>query len=792
MEKLNQEKVDEPKSPLQGDRGLHVLGIRHHGPGSARSVRNYLEELKPDIVLVEGPPEADAILQWALHEELKPPVALLCYVPDNPRQSVFYPFAEFSPEWQAILFAKQQNIPVRFFDLPVAHQFALENKEDKGEKEEKENGNEGKEKKEENGAGNDDSSSQNEGDAATAEPTEPVVAIRKDPIAYLAEAAGYEDGEVWWEQMFEYRRNCEDVFNAVTEAMQSLREHLPAKEDRREALREAYMRRMIRQAQRELYTTVAVVCGAWHAPALLNPSKQKDDDALLKGLPKTKVDCTWIPWTYNRLSYASGYGAGIPSPGWYEHTWQHPHDHGTRWMSKVAALFRKHGMDTSVAHVIEAVRLSENLASLRGLNKAGLEELNEATLSVLCNGETILLQLLHDELIVSPKIGEVPEDIPKPPLQVDIEKTQKTLRLPATADFKDYTLDLRKETDLARSVFLHRLQLLDIRWGQSANVSSKGTFKEQWRLQWSPELSVQIIEKGAWGNTVEEAAAACVVHGAKDLKSLLAVADRLQEALPAELPLAVDALVRQLNNLSAASADVLALAEVVPPLVTIVRYGNVRKTDADLVLQIVSGLAARVCVGLLNAVTGLADEAATERLETVQAFNEALALLQEESLTADWQKTLRAVSAAEGAAPVISGYATRLLFDAKATGEALAKIFHYRMSAAAGPAKIAAWLEGFLRGSGSLLLVDNDLWALVNNWVASLDETTFTQALPLLRRTFAAFTQPERRKLGEKAKSGGASGLRTVQQSGVDEDRGRKGLPVVLQLLGLSQAGPQT
>ncbi len=86
-------------------------------------------------------------------------------------------------------------------------------------------------------------------------------------------------------------------------------------------------------------------------------------------------------------------------------------------------------MDTSVAHVIESVRLASSLASLRHLSKAGLEELNEATLSVLCNGEDILLRLVQDELIVSNKIGEVPVDIPKPPLQVDIEKLQKKLRL---------------------------------------------------------------------------------------------------------------------------------------------------------------------------------------------------------------------------------------------------------------------------------------------------------------------------------------------------------------------------
>src|SRR6185369_4229670 len=105
---------------------IHILGIRHHGPGSARNVKQFLEDIQPDIVLVEGPVEADGILQWASNKELKPPVAILCYHPDNPQHSSFYPFAEFSPEWQAIQYARKNNIHVRFMDLPVGQQFAVE------------------------------------------------------------------------------------------------------------------------------------------------------------------------------------------------------------------------------------------------------------------------------------------------------------------------------------------------------------------------------------------------------------------------------------------------------------------------------------------------------------------------------------------------------------------------------------------------------------------------------------------------------------------------------------------
>jgi len=129
------------------------------------------------------------------------------------------------------------------------------------------------------------------------------------------------------------------------------------------------------------------------------------------------------------------------------------------------------------------------------------------------------------------------------------------------------------------------------------------------------------------------------------------------------------------------------------------------------------------------------------------------------------------------------------LFDYKVLeGDELIRAFHFRMSSANTPDSNASWLEGFLKGSGSILLIDQDLWTLVSQWVGQLDSQAFVQVLPLLRRTFSGFSQPERRKLGEKVKTGGIStGIKIIQDNNVDMERGRKGIPIVLQLLGLKQ-----
>ena len=99
---------------------VQVFGIRHHGPGSARSLLRALEEYAPDAVLIEGPADADPLLDWVLADGMVPPVAVLAYAPEEPKIAAFWPFAVFSPEWQAMVWAREHDIEVGFCDLPAA------------------------------------------------------------------------------------------------------------------------------------------------------------------------------------------------------------------------------------------------------------------------------------------------------------------------------------------------------------------------------------------------------------------------------------------------------------------------------------------------------------------------------------------------------------------------------------------------------------------------------------------------------------------------------------------------
>ena len=727
---------------------VHLLGIRHHGPGSARNVVSFLKKTKPDMIFVEGPPEAEPLLQSVIQKEMKPPVALLAYNPENPKQAVFYPFAEFSAEWQAIYYGTEQNIPVRFFDMPLVHSFAMDKpkEEKKPEAIEKSPSTPLREHPSIPLRANDDAT------VTTEEETEVSPGYR-DPFSYLAEAEGYSDGELWWELHFESRNDNEDIFEAAKEAVSALRESFPGKGNRREKLREAFMRRGIRVAQKEGYNNIVVVCGAWHVPALENMPAQKEDNELIKGLPKTKAEVTWIPWTYNRLTYRSGYGAGVHSPGWYGHLWRYPKDDGTRWMSKVAKLLRKKNMDTSVAHVIEAVRLANALAALRNRSRAGLEELNEATVTVLGFGDEILLKLISEELIVSDKLGSVPDTVPKVPLLIDVERLQKKYRLSPTSEIKDLKLDLRESNDLAKSIFLHRILLLDVKWGHLTESRSKGTFKEEWQLMWDPEHIIDIIEKGIWGNTLEEAATNYLSHLSAEVDTASQLVELLEKSIPTDLPGAVEAMVQKLDTLAAATSDISELMKSVPGLANVVRYGNVRNTDLTSLKSMLDSIVVRICIGLHLTCINIDIDAAQEILEMVVKTDMSISLVNDHEMVKQWQEALWKIHSSHQSNPLIAGYTTRLLNDKRVLEyPEVEKQLSYYLSVTNAPADAAYWFEGFLRSSGTILLLDDNLWNLMNNWITTILEENFTELLPVLRRTFSEFTQVERRKIGEKAK----------------------------------------
>ena len=720
---------------------VRVLGIRHHGPGSARAVAAALADHDPDIVLIEGPPEADALVQW-VGKGLQPPVALLSYVVGDPTRAAYWPFAVFSPEWQALAWAVEHHREVRFMDLPAAVTLAPRDASPHvALPDAAENG------------GVDDPDGTEPAAEADRDPQNPPSEreqVRTDPIAVLARTAGYDDPERWWDDVVEARHGI-DPFDAITEAMAELRLYAPPprtyadqlEEDRREA----QMRTVLRAATRDR-ERVAVVCGAWHAPALVGKLPPAAHDAkLLRGLPKAKVAITWVPWTHSRLSAASGYGAGISSPGWYQHLFDATDHVVARWFTEVARVLRRHDLPVSSAHAIEATRLAETLAVMRGRPVAGLDEVQEAALAVMCAGAEPVLAFVTNDLVVGEQLGTVPDDAPLVPLDADLRQQARSSRLPIAPETKDLVLDLRKDTDRGKSRLLHRLRILGIPWGKAMAISGTGTFKEGWRVQWQPEFAVAIVVASGFGTTVESAAIACVIA---DPGPLADITGRIERALLADLPDALPSLLTALDQRAAHEADIAQLMEALPALVRSQRYGSVRGTDTSALGTVATRMLARVVAGLSAAIGGLSPEAAADLRPHLDAVSSTIGLLSDDA-RALWLDAIRHVLERADVPGLLSGRLTRTLLDAGEIETAEARGALGR-ALSHGPSVVerAAFAEGFLAGSALLLIHDRAILSLVDAWLADLGEGDFTETLPVLRRALGAYNKPERRALADR------------------------------------------
>ncbi len=766
--------------------GISVFGIRHHGPGCARSLRAALEALEPDIVLVEGPPDAQNVLPLLSHEGMKPPVALLIYAPDELKRAAYYPFTYFSPEWQALQYAAQHTIPARFMDLPQAIQLAREPQELVPHKTIPEP------IEEENTS----TANQTKQAEATldAPPAAVVPTLEDDPLAMLAQAAGYTDHELWWEREIEQRKDSSHLFEAILEAMSELRADKAPKNEE-EAQREAHMRQTIRAAQKEGFQRIAVVCGAWHAPVLLAPGPAKADAALLSGLKRIKVAATWIPWTNSRLSYRSGYGAGVTSPGWYEHLWTAADRITIRWLTRAAHLLREQGLDVSSASVIEAVRLSEALSALRDLPMPGLAEQHESIQTVLCHGNAAPMSLIRDKLEIGERLGEVPAETPAVPLQRDLEAKQRRLRLKPSAEIVTLDLDLRKDNERERSQLFHRLRLLGIAWGKQQNVSGKsGTFHEYWQIQWHVEFAVALIEANIWGNTVENAATAFVCHHAQSIQDLPQLSELLDKTMLAELAEAIDVLLQEIQKRAAISADVQHLMDSLPPLARVARYGNVRQTRAEQIFPVIDGLFERILIGLPGACASLDDEAARLMVVSIDKVQECVSLLNRSGQLEEWQGILRQLMESEGISGLIRGRCCRLLLEQNVlTEEELQRLTRLALATANPAPQAAAWIEGILHGSALTVLHQDGLWRALDRWLSELQAETFEALLPILRRAFSNFQPPERRQMGEKVKHLHTTGMETGHRgkrgnsdlSKINQERANSVLPVLAQIMGV-------
>ena len=694
---------------------FQIYGIRHHGAGSARNLMAALERQKPDLVMVECPADAQHLVAYISENLLDPPVAIMIYNQADLGEYAYYPFTSFSPEWRAFQFAIGRQIPIVFFDLPQAQSFCL-----------------------------------SEHRAIDTKARRFV----RDPFTYMARLAGFEDTERWWDAYIEMQNSAPQMFEVIIELMNEMRS---SSRDIKEInlIREAHMRQQMRKALNDGFRNIAVVCGAWHAPALIEieGSSKIEDQKLLARLKRVKTKCTWVPWSYNRIARHSGYEAGVVSPYWYEELFKAPEQAIFKWMSRAAHMMNQLGKKISPAHTIESSRLADALAHLRGRSQPGIKELFDAVATVYCNGEDKFVKLLKVKLLEGEKVGHVSDTIPTVPLRQDLESLVKKARL--TRDWKkqgwfEKKLDLRKASNLLASRLFHRLLLLEIPWAEEQEIMHNplGTFHEYWGLEWLPDYEIKIIEASMWGNTVAEACHNFTLQQLDQEDNFSDLGDLLYRVLHAHLPHLVEPVSKRIRDLGNLTTDAHLLMLILPPLLWSQRYGDTAQLDTSSVESLLTEIFPRICLLLPNQVQNLTQEVAHDFFEAIRDVHQSIQLMQRDDFIKQWWTALKNIVIADASHPLVKGCTMQILLAKKIWSEAVVfKKLKYELSSVRAAFDPAYFLEGLLHGGGWILVHRPNLYHLIDRWLMVQSEEQFMQYLPILRRAFSTFTPAEKKML---------------------------------------------
>lgn len=735
--------------------GVHIFGVRHLSPGGAKHLLEYLNELQPTAVLIEGPSDATDEIRHLTHRSTKPPVAILAFTEDLPVRTALWPLAVYSPEYQGMKWARDNGAEAAFIDLPSSVTLSLQDAM-------RRDGISGREEV------------KPEADEAGGLFTEEVKE-QESVYSRIARLAGEHDYDMYWERNYEHNPNAGAYRAAIlsfSAEMRLLSESREQQEQPKEhaynALREAYMRRQIREtiAAGHAPDKIVVICGAYHASALADLSDVLNDKEL-EGLPSRSTKLTLMPYSYYKLSTMSGYGAGNGAPQYFEMMWEtmaagQPEELAHLYLSTVAGHLRSSGTHRSTAEVIEAVRLAESLAALHGGSAPTLRDLRDAAQTLLGHGELSVIADALARVDVGTAIGHLADGVSQTPIQDDLNRLLKRYKLEKykSTVATELPLDLRENRrvsseeaaylDLNRSMLFHRLKLLGITFAKNRpSGQDAATWAEYWIIQWSPEVEIQVVESTLLGETIEVAAAYMLREKLQACRSIAEASVLIRIACECGMTAQMEEASRVLQGLAADSRDVVGIAAAARELATIIGFGDIRRVDTLPLTPLLEELFRRGCLFLPDA-SGCNDEAAGQM---IVAMNELNAISLDHSETVDealWLQELLHLSERDDRNPRLSGFACAILMERGAlSAEEVPSEVSRRLSPGIPADLGAGWFEGLSMRNRYGLLSRMSLWEQLNDYINALEDDEFKRALVFLRRAFGTFSPREKTMISE-------------------------------------------
>lgn len=768
---------------LAGSVEPYLLGIRHHSPALAAALPALLDASGADVVCVELPADFQPWLAHLADRGTVAPVALAGADPDG--RLGFYPFADFSPELAAVRWARDHGVEVRCCDLPLsdpgwtatATDARADTRPDSG---------------------------------PDADPeADPGREVRGPAFAAALGSSGTgRDGDDLWDRTVEVRApGCppEAVRRAALGVGWALRRDASARGGvaSSDLAREEHMRRVIAEAAGGARRVAAVV-GAFHAPALTTPHRDRPTGAGETGGAdgRTTADgapasgpltaagrgaapgpsagaagaagagaagaapvTSLVPYTFALLDSRSGYPAGIRDPRWQQAVFtaggapERVRDAAATAITALCRTMRSAGHTAGTGEAVETLRLADDLARLRSLPAPGRGELLEAVTTVLGQGEPLgrgrALARALETVLVGTDRGRVAPGTPRSGLGPAVEAELTALRLPGpeSPESREIRLDpLRSELDGRREVLLNRLEVCDVGYctpGEVARTGDSAGLSTRWQASWTPVVPARLDLVGVRGVTAAVAAAGKLretahTQYAEGGPTAASILTGLRDAARCDLPeLVTERLAEAADVLpsSAALPELLAALDLLHSL----RQGHLPGTTTD-TRRAAGELAVVLLEAAVRGLPGLAgsddprDAVALVALAT-RAGEHRLGLRMDDALSA----------LATSGSPVIQGAAaaTRVLLDLDAPTAMGDRVASW-VDRATGPderRRLSGLLTGLLTAAGPLLQSAEEALAPLLDRIDALPDEGFLHRLPALRGGFDILTPADRGRL---------------------------------------------
>lgn len=768
---------------------IMLIPVRHHSPACSFHIHKIFAEWRPDAVLVEGPDNANALLPVMLHADTRAPFAIYYAYHDKAGKisekqehyKCYYPFLDYSPELVALREAHRNGTEVSFIDLSYGDILAASAEKVTAEK-------------------------------APRNYNDDYLLARNEYMEKLCEKTGLRSFDEFWEKYFEINGIDEESdiwFSHLNTYCELARKNTPEEVLQHEGClaREQHMAaRIVLQALcggrtaeagknasqgsggqesnkgvRETgFQRILVVTGGFHTPGLrerLSDEKWQETTQFAKNIehyvPNKDESVYLMPYSMEAADALNGYASGMPFTGFYQKIWdgiirqvQKPYEDAVLdFLVKSGKEVRKEEGALSTYDEICAWQMAQGLAALRGKPQSGAYELQDAALSSYVKGEYNItsdmpIRILR-RLMTGTGSGALCTMADVAPIILDFQKQCKKygIRMDTTLE-KEVTLSVfSSKKHRQMSMLFHRLLFLHTGFAQRTKgpnlqlKKNRSLIREIWKYKYSAQVFAALIDVSVHGATIEEAIVSLVQEQLRQDIKADSAATLLTQVFEMGVSSQLELVHERVHELILGDMDFYSVANALRSLMMMEDLGTLYETD--LKFGALLHTAIRKLITLLPSIARLCDEALDACMNALKLlyqvtgrkgreytaerdnFYEALYQMQEDvQIHAGLNGCIHGIlygggkECAQTVGAVCRGYLT-------GTREQLLQT--------------AVFFRGLFFAARDLVLIEQDMLAIIDTFLGQVDEAEFMTLLPQLRMAFAYFTPNETDKIAQQA-----------------------------------------